>query len=327
MLVEQPRALIWALHDLISSRIELTRSYSQWFYVYSPCDWLIKDRPGAGPEVARPAVHPSLASISINNSGGTDGPLRRPRGVSEVSRRCHGGGGGCGGVGGDGRRRRGINSRSHEFGHNHSTAWRFIGQYLHWNPRIEELTWAYLRRAFGVAPGAPLPPPVDECFAPLSTYARRVEEVQEELQRTQGIEVQRVVLMSDETNETWGEEVAVYGWHRVDHSTTAACPREGGAKEVGGGEQRRAKPRLGREEASNEQHGGSLGGEVWCCTACRGRQAVLANAGSSARRAAGRPWFFMVRRRYMYEEETGKAAAARGGKRKEPRPGVPKQCH
>ncbi|KAJ7801299.1 hypothetical protein B0H14DRAFT_3885165 [Mycena olivaceomarginata] len=107
------------------------------------------------------------------------------------------------------------------------TAWRFVGKYLHWNPRIEELARAYLRRAFGVAPGAPLPPvrwcpttqPVDECFAPLSTYARRVEEVREELQRTQAIEVQRVVLTSDETNATW-EEVAAYGWHRVDHSTT-----------------------------------------------------------------------------------------------------------
>ncbi|KAJ7878848.1 hypothetical protein B0H14DRAFT_2711093, partial [Mycena olivaceomarginata] len=62
--------------------------------------------------------------------------------------------------------------------------------------------------------------PVDECFAPLSAYARRVEEVREELQRARGIEVQHVVLTSDETNATWWEEVAAYGWHRVDHSTT-----------------------------------------------------------------------------------------------------------
>ncbi|KAJ7873514.1 hypothetical protein B0H14DRAFT_3559239 [Mycena olivaceomarginata] len=94
----------------------------------------------------------------------------------------------------------------------------------------------------------PTTQPVDECFAPLSTYARRVEEVREELQHTRGIEVQRVVLTSDETNATWWEEVAAYGWHRVDHSTTAARPRESGAKEVGGGEQRRAKPRLGYSE-------------------------------------------------------------------------------
>jgi hypothetical protein len=65
MLAGQPRALIWALHNLISFRIELTRNYFQWFYIYSPCDWLIEDRPGAGPEVARPAVHPSLVSIGI----------------------------------------------------------------------------------------------------------------------------------------------------------------------------------------------------------------------------------------------------------------------
>ncbi|KAJ7348653.1 hypothetical protein DFH08DRAFT_960034 [Mycena albidolilacea] len=134
-----------------------------------------------------------------------------------------------------------------------STAWRFISQYLHWNPRIEELARAYLRHAFGVAPSAPLPPmrafillpllmlysphrhprparrfagwcltarPVDECFAPLSTYVRRVEEVREELQCTRGIKVQRVVLTRDETSATWLEEVAAYRWHRVDHSTT-----------------------------------------------------------------------------------------------------------
>ncbi|KAJ7849244.1 hypothetical protein B0H14DRAFT_2765904, partial [Mycena olivaceomarginata] len=35
-----------------------------------------------------------------------------------------------------------------------------------------------------------------------------------------GIEVQRMVLTSDETNATWWEEVAAYGWHRVDQSTT-----------------------------------------------------------------------------------------------------------
>ncbi|KAJ7880783.1 hypothetical protein B0H14DRAFT_1534461 [Mycena olivaceomarginata] len=131
------------------------------------------------------------------------------------------------------------NLEPHEFEHDHSTAWRFVGQYLHWNPRIEELARAYLRRAFGVAPGAPLPPyiaihvrrgdfagwcpttrPVHECLAPLSAYARRVEEVREELQRARGVEVQRVVLTSDETDATWWEEVAAYGWHRLDHSAT-----------------------------------------------------------------------------------------------------------
>ncbi|KAJ7803821.1 hypothetical protein B0H14DRAFT_2527669 [Mycena olivaceomarginata] len=133
------------------------------------------------------------------------------------------------------------NLEAHEFEHDYSTAWRFVGKYLHWNPRIEELARVYLRRAFGLAPGAPLPHyiaihvrrgdfadwcprtmPVDECFAPLSAYARRVEEVREELQRARGIEVQRVVLTSDETNAMWWEEVAAYGWHRIDHSTTVA---------------------------------------------------------------------------------------------------------
>ncbi|KAJ7867081.1 hypothetical protein B0H14DRAFT_3132958 [Mycena olivaceomarginata] len=225
------------------------RGYGCWYLFSIPQD-IPMDRPGAGPEVARPAVHPSLASIGLNNSGGTDGPLRRPRGVSEVPRRRW-------------RLWR------------HRRRWRAEAWHKQSKPRV----WTRsqhrlaLRRQVpaleppdrGARPGVPparirsrsrRPPsarwcpttqPVDECFAPLSTYARRVEEVREELQRTRAIEVQRVVLTSDETNATW-EEVAAYGWHRVDHSTTAVRPREGGAKEVGGGEQRRAKPRLGYSE-------------------------------------------------------------------------------
>ncbi|KAJ7707969.1 hypothetical protein B0H14DRAFT_3024835 [Mycena olivaceomarginata] len=73
----------------------------------------------------------------------------------------------------------------------------------------------------------PTTQPVDECFAPLSAYAWCVEEVREELQHARGIGVQRVVLTSDETNATWWEEVQ------------AARLREGGTKEVGGGEPNR----------------------------------------------------------------------------------------
>ncbi|KAJ7821204.1 hypothetical protein B0H14DRAFT_2831952, partial [Mycena olivaceomarginata] len=66
----------------------------------------------------------------------------------------------------------------------------------------------------------PTTQPVDKCFVPLSAYAWRAEEVREELQRARGIEVQRVVFTSNKTNAMLWEEVVVYGWHRVDHSTT-----------------------------------------------------------------------------------------------------------
>jgi hypothetical protein len=63
--------------------------------------------------------------------------------------------------------------------------------------------------------------PFDECFAPLSAIARRVDEVKEELQRLKDITAAHVILTSDETNITWWEEVAAYGWYRIDHSATA----------------------------------------------------------------------------------------------------------
>ncbi|KAJ6472032.1 hypothetical protein C8R45DRAFT_874874 [Mycena sanguinolenta] len=132
-----------------------------------------------------------------------------------------------------------ANVEPHEFQHDYSTAWRFVGKYLHWNPRIEGLANNYLRRTFGLPAGAEIPPyiaihvrhndfanwchrPVDECFAPLSAYARRVDEIKAELLQTKKLTVSRVVMTSDEKNSTWWDEVESHGWHRVDHSTTVA---------------------------------------------------------------------------------------------------------
>jgi hypothetical protein len=142
-----------------------------------------------------------------------------------------------------------------------------VGKYLHWNPRIEEISRVYLRRTFRLGADAVIPPVrslsslslswaflnpssvstliyakqyitihvrhgdfkgwcdtpvIAECFAPLSSIARRVEEVREELQRVKGISIAHVILTSDEKDRTWWEAAAAYGWHRVDHSATAA---------------------------------------------------------------------------------------------------------
>ncbi|KAF7371260.1 hypothetical protein MSAN_00761800 [Mycena sanguinolenta] len=133
-----------------------------------------------------------------------------------------------------------ANVEPHEFQHDYSTAWRFVGKYLHWNPRIEGLAQNYIRKTFGLSVAAEIPPryitihvrhndfagwchrPVDECFAPLSAYARRVDEVKAELLQTKNLTVSRVIMTSDEKNSTWWDEVEAYGWHRVDHSTTVA---------------------------------------------------------------------------------------------------------
>lgn len=61
---------------------------------------------------------------------------------------------------------------------------------------------------------------MDDCFAPLSAYARRVGDVSAALFVRRGIQlpVSHVIVTSDETNETWWAEVAALGWRRIDHA-------------------------------------------------------------------------------------------------------------
>ncbi|KAJ7040458.1 hypothetical protein C8F04DRAFT_1083631 [Mycena alexandri] len=116
--------------------------------------------------------------------------------------------------------------------------WRFVGQYLHWTPELEQLTNAYVRRAFGITEDSPMPPfisihvrhydfeawcggvPIQECFAPLPVIARRVREVKDEIFTRTGKVVNHVVMTSDERNATWWQEVAQLGWFTPDHSET-----------------------------------------------------------------------------------------------------------
>ncbi|KAJ7125778.1 hypothetical protein C8R43DRAFT_1075303 [Mycena crocata] len=123
----------------------------------------------------------------------------------------------------------------------HSPAWRFVGRHMHWTPKIELLAQTYLRRAFGLSLTEPIPPyisihvrrgdfkewckkgtPADRCYAPLSTYARRVEEVRAEILTTKNITVDRVIMTSDEKSSDWWEDVRALGWHSADHNRTAA---------------------------------------------------------------------------------------------------------
>ncbi|CAK5271135.1 unnamed protein product [Mycena citricolor] len=132
-----------------------------------------------------------------------------------------------------------TNLEPHEMEHDYSTAWRFVGRHLHWNPRIEALAARYVRRTLGLARARPIPPYIsvharrgdfvnwcevpdrEDCFAPVSVIARRVAEIRQRLWRTKGIEVQHVIMTSDETDESWWRQVQAQGWDRVDHSWTS----------------------------------------------------------------------------------------------------------
>jgi hypothetical protein len=59
-----------------------------------------------------------------------------------------------------------------------------------------------------------------ECFAPISAYAHRVDDVKRDLAGQKGLDVKHVIMTSDETDEAWWAEVKRQGWLRIDHSTT-----------------------------------------------------------------------------------------------------------
>lgn len=130
-------------------------------------------------------------------------------------------------------------NQPYEFDFDYSPAWRFVGQHMHWTPKLEHLRDEYVRKAIGLEEAQATPPwiaihirhgdfatwctgmALSDCFAPISVIARRVEEVKKEILDRKGISVQHVVMTSDEKNATWWEEVTSQGWYKIDHSNTA----------------------------------------------------------------------------------------------------------
>ncbi|KAK6985031.1 hypothetical protein R3P38DRAFT_3231072 [Favolaschia claudopus] len=132
----------------------------------------------------------------------------------------------------------------HEYMEEFSTGWRLVGKHLHWNPRVEALAREYTRQTLGLLENEAIPPyiavhvrhgdfgawctrPLNECFAPLSAYALRVDEVKTELKTKKGISVEHVILTSDETDSAFWEEAKGFGWYRVDHDRGRTIERYG----------------------------------------------------------------------------------------------------
>ncbi|KAK7031507.1 hypothetical protein R3P38DRAFT_2924051 [Favolaschia claudopus] len=120
----------------------------------------------------------------------------------------------------------------------YAPAWRFVGRHMHWSSKVQDLADQYIRKAFLIKPSVQIPPyitihvrrgdfreqcggvPVNECLAPLSAYAKRVEEAKAELRSTKGIRVDHVIMTSDEDDPEWWNEVHGLGWVSIDHSRT-----------------------------------------------------------------------------------------------------------
>lgn len=129
---------------------------------------------------------------------------------------------------------------SFEFNFEWSPAWRFAGSLSHWTPRMTSIAEEALRATFGLGEGEKIPPFIsiharhgdfkqycsstfgneeEGCFAPLSAFAKRVDEVKDELWEKNGIEVERVIVTSDERDAEWWAGVKDLGWNVVNHTT------------------------------------------------------------------------------------------------------------
>ncbi|ETW87012.1 hypothetical protein HETIRDRAFT_307790 [Heterobasidion irregulare TC 32-1] len=135
---------------------------------------------------------------------------------------------------------------SFEYEYDYSPGWRFAVKNFRWTDRLQGIADGYLKRMFGVPEEEPVPPyvgihirhgdfinycgetPKEDCFASLSVVARRVQEVQDEVQERYGYRPERVVMLSDEREPGWWDAVRLLGWYTPDHiaeDTTAKYGR------------------------------------------------------------------------------------------------------
>lgn len=134
--------------------------------------------------------------------------------------------------------------KNFEFFYDYSPAWRFVGTHAHWTPRIEQLAVDLIRETLHVPEGEPTPPFVSihvrhgdfktycdagsaDCFASIEIYRSAVEEVKAELRETKGVEVEHVLVTSDETDVAWWQTVREAGWTWVDHEELKTVARFG----------------------------------------------------------------------------------------------------
>ncbi|KAG8889452.1 hypothetical protein FRB99_003983, partial [Tulasnella sp. 403] len=135
-----------------------------------------------------------------------------------------------------------------EWEHIFSPAWNLVGTATHFSPRLEALAVEYLRRLFSLQDGQAIPSfisvhirrddfqgacapewKLEECFASLDVYARRIKEVEAELaaRSTSGTPPTEVVVTSDERNITWWAQVDKMGWKHIDHAKEESATKHG----------------------------------------------------------------------------------------------------
>lgn len=62
---------------------------------------------------------------------------------------------------------------------------------------------------------------LEDCFASMDVYARRVAEIQEEAMERYGVVPEHVIMLSDEKDPLWWDQVRERGWYLVEAEITA----------------------------------------------------------------------------------------------------------
>ncbi|KAB5589266.1 hypothetical protein CTheo_7283 [Ceratobasidium theobromae] len=137
-----------------------------------------------------------------------------------------------------------------DFFADYSPFWNQVAIHMRWKKSLVRLANQYLRRHFAIEYDSdPIPPFIsvhvrradfkyicspnltkDECFAPISAYHRRVQEIKERLRnRPNGVDVQAVLVTSDEQDPGWWDQVAALGpeWRWIDHKTERTAEKYG----------------------------------------------------------------------------------------------------
>ncbi|THH17713.1 hypothetical protein EUX98_g9074 [Antrodiella citrinella] len=124
-------------------------------------------------------------------------------------------------------------------------AWEVVQKHFRWTIAVERVGQEYLRRVLNVSSDAVVPPHItiharhgdfkdwcneydpQACFASLATFAKRVAELKDELRTTKGIQVEHVIMTSDEQDAAWWDQVREMGWLSIDHDKEGTTERHG----------------------------------------------------------------------------------------------------
>ncbi|KAH9485533.1 hypothetical protein JR316_0002443 [Psilocybe cubensis] len=135
-------------------------------------------------------------------------------------------------------------AKAFEWQYSWSPVWRTVGRHVRFTREIEDLGYQYLSNVFGLDEAEEVPPFIIvhirrgdfamfcshsgqvDCFPPLSTYKKRVDDVKMELME-RDIPVTNVVVVSDEKSPRFWANVKNQEWFYINHTAERTLERFG----------------------------------------------------------------------------------------------------